>query len=102
MRGSAHSIRSGSAAEAPFGRPAETARDDPEWQQAVTAVVVLEDGSAATPDDLRRHCAEELAGFKVPKRVFFVEALPRNAMGKVQKAELRARYQDAFAADVRE
>ena len=37
-----------------------------------------------------------------PRRVFFVEALPRNAMGKVQKAELRARYQDAFAADVRE
>ncbi len=33
-------------------------REDPEWQQAVTAVVVLEDGSEATPDELRRHCAE--------------------------------------------
>ena len=42
-------------------------REDPEWQQAVTAVVVLEDGSEATPDELRRHCAESLAGFKVPE-----------------------------------
>ena len=33
-------------------------REDPEWQQAVTAVVVLEDGSEATPDELRRHCAD--------------------------------------------
>ena len=39
-------------------------REDPEWQQAVTAVVVLEDGSEATPDELRRHCAESLAGLQ--------------------------------------
>jgi o-succinylbenzoate---CoA ligase len=64
-------------------------REDPEWQQAVTAVVVLESGSAATPDDLRRHCAESLAGFKVPKRVELASALPRTPSGKLMRRALR-------------
>jgi O-succinylbenzoic acid--CoA ligase len=64
-------------------------REDPEWQQAVTAVVVLENGSGVTPDDLRRHCAESLAGFKVPKRVELVSALPRTPTGKVMRRALR-------------
>ena len=57
-------------------------REDPEWQQAVTAVVVLRDGSAATADDLRRHCAGALAAFKVPKRVELAAALPRTPVGQ--------------------
>jgi O-succinylbenzoic acid--CoA ligase len=64
-------------------------REDPEWQQAVTAVVVLEAGSEATPDDLRRHCAESLAGFKVPKRVELAAALPRTPSGKLMRRALR-------------
>ncbi len=64
-------------------------REDPEWQQAVTAIVVLEDGSAATPDELRRHCAESLAGFKVPKRVELAAALPRTPSGKLLRRALR-------------
>ncbi|HEX2392873.1 MAG TPA: o-succinylbenzoate--CoA ligase [Solirubrobacterales bacterium] len=64
-------------------------REDPEWQQAVTAVVVLENGSAATPDELRRHCAESLAGFKVPKLVELVAALPRTPSGKLMRRALR-------------
>jgi O-succinylbenzoic acid--CoA ligase len=64
-------------------------REDPEWQQAVTAVVVLEEGSAATPDELRRHCAESLAGFKVPKRVELAAALPRTPSGKLMRRALR-------------
>jgi O-succinylbenzoic acid--CoA ligase len=64
-------------------------RDDPEWQQAVTAVVVLESGSEATPDELRRHCAEALAGFKVPKRVELAAALPRTPSGKLMRRALR-------------
>ncbi len=64
-------------------------REDPEWQQAVTAVVVLRDGSAATPDELRRHCAESLAGFKVPKRVELAAALPRTPSGKLLRRALR-------------
>jgi O-succinylbenzoic acid--CoA ligase len=64
-------------------------REDPEWQQAVTAVVVLEAGSAVTPDDLRRHCGESLAGFKVPKRVELAAALPRTPSGKLMRRALR-------------
>ena len=64
-------------------------REDPEWQQAVTAVVVLRDGSATTPDELRRHCAESLAGFKVPKRVELAAALPRTPSGKLLRRALR-------------
>ena len=64
-------------------------REDPEWQQAVTAIVVLEDGSQATPDELRRHCAEALAGFKVPKRVELASALPRTPSGKLLRRALR-------------
>jgi O-succinylbenzoic acid--CoA ligase len=64
-------------------------REDPEWQQAVTAVVVLESGSSATPDDLRHHCAEALAGFKVPKRVELASALPRTPSGKLMRRALR-------------
>ncbi len=64
-------------------------REDPEWQQAVTAVVVLEGGSEATPDELRRHCAEHLAGFKVPRRVELASALPRTPSGKLMRRALR-------------
>jgi O-succinylbenzoic acid--CoA ligase len=64
-------------------------REDPEWQQAVTAIVVLQDGSEASPDDLRRHCAESLAGFKVPKRVELAAALPRTPSGKLMRRALR-------------
>jgi O-succinylbenzoic acid--CoA ligase len=64
-------------------------RDDPEWQQAVTAVVVLESGSEATPDELRRHCAGALADFKVPRRVELAAALPRTPSGKLMRRALR-------------
>jgi O-succinylbenzoic acid--CoA ligase len=64
-------------------------REDPEWQQAVTAVVVLRGGAAVTPDELRRHCAEALAGYKVPKRVELAAALPRTPSGKLMRRALR-------------
>jgi len=64
-------------------------RDDPEWQQAVTAVVVLRGGSEASADELRRHCAETLASFKVPKRIELASALPRTPSGKLMRRALR-------------
>ncbi|HWC08502.1 MAG TPA: AMP-binding protein, partial [Solirubrobacterales bacterium] len=64
-------------------------REDAEWQQAVTAVVVLETGSRVTPEELRRYCAETLAGFKVPKLVELVTALPRTPSGKLMRRALR-------------
>jgi O-succinylbenzoic acid--CoA ligase len=68
---------------------AAVARPDPEWQQAVTAVVVLRDGAQASADELRRHCASSLAGHKVPKRVEFAPELPRTPSGKVLRRALR-------------
>jgi O-succinylbenzoic acid--CoA ligase len=64
-------------------------RQDPEWQQAVTAVVVLRDDAQASADELRRHCEEELAGYKVPRRFEFVSELPRTPSGKVLRRALR-------------
>ena len=65
---------------------------DPEWGEAVTAFVVT-DGGHATEPLLLQHCRQRLAGYKTPKRVEFVDRLPRNAMGKVQKAQLRAAFE---------
>ncbi len=69
----------------------------PDFGEAVTAVVLRKPG-AAGPDEAQvaAVCKEQLANFKVPKRVFFLDELPRNTMGKVQKNLLRDRYGDTF------
>jgi acyl-coenzyme A synthetase/AMP-(fatty) acid ligase len=64
-------------------------RADAEWQEAVTAVVVLRSGAELTADELVSHCGTELAAFKVPKRVEFVSELPRTESGKVVRRALR-------------
>ena len=65
----------------------------PDFGEAVVAVVIGTGEEAALIATAR----ERLAAFKTPKRVFFVEELPRNAMGKVQKNLLRERYAQTFA-----
>ena len=62
---------------------------DAEWGEKVTAVVVLHKGESASVEELMRFCREKLAPYKSPKSIVFTDDLPRNAMGKVQKAELR-------------
>jgi acyl-CoA synthetase (AMP-forming)/AMP-acid ligase II len=62
--------------------------EDPEWQQAVVATVVLEDGRETSEEELRAFCRERLAGFKVPKQVEFAPELPRNAQGKLLRRAL--------------
>jgi O-succinylbenzoic acid--CoA ligase len=62
---------------------AAVGRPDAEWQEAVVAVVVLHEGAEAGADELRAHCASELAAFKVPKRFEFVSDLPRTGSGKL-------------------
>jgi O-succinylbenzoic acid--CoA ligase len=68
---------------------AAVGRTDPEWQEAVEAVVVLRHGAAAGAAELRRHCAESLATYKVPKRFEFVSELPRTDAGKLLRRALR-------------
>ena len=68
---------------------AAVGRADNEWQEAVTAVVVLRGDAEVSADDLRRHCQEALAGFKVPKRFEFASELPRTSSGKLMRRELR-------------
>jgi fatty-acyl-CoA synthase len=66
---------------------------DPEWGEQVLAVVVARDGEAASAEDLIAFARPRLAGYKRPRRVAFVQALPRTAStGKVQKAMLRQQF----------
>jgi acyl-CoA synthetase (AMP-forming)/AMP-acid ligase II len=62
----------------------------PRWSEAVTAVVVLRDGSAASEEDLIKHCRASLAGYETPKSVVFAADLPETVGGKVLKYRLRA------------
>jgi O-succinylbenzoic acid--CoA ligase len=64
------------------------ARPDPEWGEAVVAVVVLRDGSSASGDQLRAFCASRLAAFKVPKTYHIAEQLPRTQSGKLLRRQL--------------
>ncbi len=71
------------AASAVIGCP------DREWGERVTGVVVLKPGQVIPTEALVAFCRERLAPYKSPKAIVYLKELPRNAMGKVQKAELR-------------
>jgi acyl-CoA synthetase (AMP-forming)/AMP-acid ligase II len=64
----------------------------PHWSEAVTAVVVLKDGAAASEEDLVKHCRAQLAGYETPKSVVFAADLPETVGGKVLKYRLRAEH----------
>jgi malonyl-CoA/methylmalonyl-CoA synthetase len=68
-----------------------------DFGEAVVAVIVPAGKSGLDERGIVEFCKSRVANFKVPKRVFFQDALPRNAMGKVQKNLLRERYADSFA-----
>ena len=68
----------------------------PDFGEAVTAVIVPVPGVQVDPHTLLQALSTGLAKFKLPKRFFFVDSLPRNSMGKVLKNELRDRYADTF------
>jgi acyl-CoA synthetase (AMP-forming)/AMP-acid ligase II len=65
---------------------------DAHWGENVTAVIVTAPGATVAEEDIIAACRASLAGYKKPKRVFFVDELPRNASGKILKRELRDRF----------
>ncbi len=66
------------------------ARGDPQWGETVTAIVVPCDGERPAEQELRDHCAQRLAPYKVPKKVVLVEGpLPRTRSGKLLRRQLR-------------
>ena len=70
----------------------------PRWVEAVVAVIVIKSGQSLTEGQVLAHCAHGLAGFKTPKRVVFVETLPKNPSGKLLKRELRQVHGALFGA----
>jgi len=89
IRSGGKSIQPGEVIECLLDHPlvADThvfGRADVEWGEQVCAAVVLNPGAAVSADQLQAHCRERLSRFKVPRQVYFVEALPRSHYGKIQ------------------
>ena len=75
------------------GESAVIGLKDDDLGEKVIAIVVRKEKSETSEEELISALKNNIAGFKVPKKIFFVEELPRNAMGKVQKNVLRDNYQ---------
>ncbi|WP_020204730.1 MULTISPECIES: acyl-CoA synthetase [Cupriavidus] len=78
---------------------AVVAQPDAKWGETPCAFVELKDGASATAEELIAHCRTLLAGFKVPKAVYF-GPLPKTSTGKIQKFELRRKVKSDTAIDV--
>ncbi|GHO56556.1 acyl-CoA synthetase [Ktedonobacter robiniae] len=67
-------------------------RPDPKWGEVGLAVIVPREQAELTPEEIVAYCADKLARYKIPRIFMFTDALPRNAMGKVMKAQLRTQF----------
>jgi long-chain acyl-CoA synthetase len=65
---------------------------DEKWGEAVFAVIVPAAGQALTKEEIIQHCRGHIGGYKIPRRMAFVDQLPKSAMGKILKSELRKMY----------
>jgi acyl-CoA synthetase (AMP-forming)/AMP-acid ligase II len=65
---------------------------DEQWGQRIAAFVALRPGQTATAEELAEFCRQRLASFKKPEEIRFVDALPKNPLGKILKKELRAQF----------
>ncbi|MFC2050954.1 AMP-binding protein, partial [Chloroflexota bacterium] len=65
---------------------------DPYWVEKVHALVVTREGTSATAEEVIAFCKKQMAGYKTPKSVEFVDSLPKNPAGKILKRELREKY----------
>lgn len=72
----------------------------PKWVEAIAAVVIRKEGVDVSEEELILYTRAQLAHFKVPKRIVFVDVLPTNPSGKILKRELRDELKDLFAADL--
>ncbi len=72
--------------------------DDPEWGERVCAVLVLHDGTSLSLAELRAWAKDRLASYKLPSRLMLLDELPRNALGKVLKPELKQRAADSHGS----
>jgi long-chain acyl-CoA synthetase len=72
---------------------------DPKRGESVKSFVVLRPGGVATADDLTAYCREQLAPYKVPREIEFIDLLPRSSVLKVLRRELRARELARRGAD---
>jgi len=66
------------------------------WVEAVTAVIVPKAGETITREEIIELCKKELAMFKIPKGIVFVDALPKTPTGKILKRDMRVTYKDLF------
>ncbi len=73
---------------------------DPKWGEAVKAVCVPKPGATIDPDSIISWSRERIAGFKVPKSIDVIPALPRNASGKILRKDLRAPYWEGYERQV--
>ncbi|MFO7859665.1 MAG: hypothetical protein R6U41_00440 [Desulfosalsimonas sp.] len=71
----------------------------PKWVEAVTAVVVPRQVESISEEEILEICRQKLAPFKVPKKIIFVDQLPKTPTGKLLKRDMRDTYKDAFSAD---
>ena len=69
-----------------------------DFGEGVVAVVIPKPGAALDEREMQKALASELAKYKLPKRIYINDSLPRNAMGKVQKKDLREQYAGTFSA----
>ena len=67
---------------------------DDYWGEKLVAVVSLKEGQTAEAEDIINICKDNLAGYKKPKAVHFVDDLPKSSYGKILKRELREMYKE--------
>jgi len=68
----------------------------PRWMEAVTAFVVAKPNESITEEEIIQFCKENLAGYKVPKKVIVLDEIPKNPSGKALKKDLRSQFQDIY------